>query len=446
MSKHDIYDKGNETQWAELMTCEAMRLNDALKFLNEDFPIRSLQEVLCETVGYFLNGKWEEVTIEEARKVLLNKIGSDFEQKINSWLPINNEDNIKKQVVSIKIESLMQIAFALNMTLDDVDVLLRRCWLDSLYLRDVRDIIYKCGLKCRFSYNEVEKLIEEFSYLNKPNPFPDAEDEHDGDNLTNILSDDFDKRNITTPDDLRSYIKENDKLLGSYRRRVHKKLIELYTQIKTGIEDEFYASDIVERDAEEWFEHDDYDDSSDVDKEEMKIGVKQIIAQDDILKMLGSGIHELKDKINNKGIGDGLSAIIRKHIIDNIPGRSEWSGIINQRVDKKSGSIRGVDRKLLVLIWLSSYDGSLDGDPDAGVDGGFLGFAARAGITPEQALENHIITLNDTILIEYGFPPLDPRHPFDWVIMNTLYLAHILHKGEDNTDIPIRMENLFKQL
>jgi len=153
----------------------------------------------------------------------------------------------------------------------------------------------------------------------------------------------------------------------------------------------------------------------------------------------------LKVKIKSTGLGDGLLAIIRKLVVENIPGHAEWSGIINQRKDKATGAIRGVDRKLLILIWLSSYDGSLDGDPDADEDEGFLGFAGYPDTTPEKAFENHIKAL-DGILFDYGFPLLDPRHPFDWVIMNTLHYAHILCKGEDSTEIPIRLEELFKQL
>jgi hypothetical protein len=431
--------KGNETQWAMMMTGKAMDSKDALKFLSEEFPIRSLEEVLCETVGYYKCGKWIEVPPSEARTVLIDTMGRDFEQKINGWLPPNDESRNKKKVERITIESAMQIAFALGINLEEVEELLRRCWLDSLYLRNVRDIIYKCGLDNRFSFNDVEILINDFSYLDKPNPNPEYNEDIQEDSITRVIIRGLENSSITCPDDLRAFIRKNEKLFGSYRMRAYSKMMELYSQIKSSIEDEYIGTDIAESDAEEWLA-----DDNEYEIDETMVGVRSVISQEDLLKMLSSGISELKTKIKSTGLGNGLSAVIRKHVVENIPGRAEWSGTINQRADKDTGAIRGVDRKLLILIWLSSYDGSLDGDPDAD-DEGFLGFAGNPDTTPEQAFDNHVEALNG-ILSEYGFPVLDPRHPFDWVILNTLHYAHILRKGEDNTDIPMRMENLFKQL
>jgi len=433
------YNAGNETQWAMMMTGKAMDETEALSFLSEDFPVRSLEEVLREAVGYSKCGEWIEVTPEEARAVLIEKMGRQLEQKINSWLPPTEEGRNKKRVGNIKIDSAMQIAFALKFDLSEAEELLRRCWLDSLYLRDVRDIIYKCGLDCGFSYNIIEDLINEFSYLNKPNPNPELDDDYEDDSLTRVVVMDLEESGINSPDDLRMFIKKNEKLFGSYRRRVYLKLMELYSQIKDSIEDWSSAADIAERDAKDGL----LAEGSEI--EDSNSGVRKTIAQDDLLKMFSTGISDLKVKIKSSGPGSGLSAVIRKLVVENIPGHAEWSGIINQRADKDTGAIRGVDRKLLILIWLSSYDGSLDGDPYADEDEGFMGFAGQTDTNPEQAFANHIEALNG-ILYEYGYPFLDPRHPFDWVVMNTLHYAHILRKGEDSTDIPIRMENLFKQL
>jgi hypothetical protein len=133
MVEHSNNYSGNETQWAMMMTGKAMDSKEALKFLSEEFPIRSLEEVLCEAVGYYKSGKWIEVTPKEARAVLLDKMGSDYEQKINGWLPPNDESRTKKRVERITIESAMQIAFALRFNLEESEELLRRCWLDSLY-------------------------------------------------------------------------------------------------------------------------------------------------------------------------------------------------------------------------------------------------------------------------------------------------------------------------
>ena len=168
-----------------------------------------------------------------------------------------------------------------------------------------------------------------------------------------------------------------------------------------------------------------------------------------MLNLFSFGLSELKE-IWRKMSTLGLRASIRNYIIKNIPARQDLSDIINQRVYGNDEKIRGIDRKLLILIWLSSDDGNTDTFTNS------LNILSDKKnnntlinnycIKPEDALENHIITLNDTILLEYGFPPLDARNPFDWIIMNTLYYAHILLGGEDGTETLVRMENLFRRL
>jgi len=429
MSVNETHKQNTETRWAELMSRQAMKMDDALKYLNEDFPIRSLSEMLCEAVGYYKHGKWIEVPTDEAKSVLLDTMGYEYEQKINSWLPQNQIDSKAKYVERIKTDSAMQVAFALGMTLENAEIFLRRCWLDALYLRNVKDVIYKCGLKCGFSYSTVLDLINEFKDFDISNPDPVTDEDGLYDDLTDYLSNGFEDGSITSPDDLRLYIRNHGRFFGSYRRRVYNKFIELYNQVKSDIDAEADLANELDIIAEA--RHEDLIRDENVDP---RIGVRRTISQGDLLKLFSSGIIDLKENVKSQGIGAGLAAIVRKRIIENIPDRAEWSGIINKIADKKTGAIRSIDRKLFILIWLSSDDGNTDM------------FVGKPYVTPEVALENHIMTLNDTILIEYGFPPLDPRHPFDWVIMNTLYLAHVLHKGEDNTDIPIRMENLFRQL
>jgi len=453
MDENSKNEVGVETRWAGFMSTEAMEIEDALKFLNEDFPIRSLGETLREAVGFYKHGKWVEVPTDEARSVLLETMGKGFSSKINSWLPAedtssscinadssgiyadnndNQADGNGNQVEKITKDSAMQIAFALKMTLKDAETFLQRCWLDALYLRDVKDVIYRCGLICGFSFSEANVLIDKFSWLDIPN-IPGSghgsEDDSASNGLTQLLVRELEGATISCPEDLRSFVIKHKGLFGSYRNRAYCKFMELYSKVKSGIEDQSSIADELDRYAEK--KH------AELIRENIEapiIGVRKSISQADLLKLFSTGISELKIRVRNEGIGEGLAGTIRSNIIKNIPGISEWSGIIKKTADRTTGAVRELDRKLLILVWLSSDDGNTDE------------FTNKPGISPETALENHIKEINDTILLEYGFPPLDPRHPFDWAIMNTLYLAHVINKGNDGTDIPIRLENMFRQL
>jgi len=61
-----------------MMTGKAMDSEEALKFLSEDFPIRSLEEILCETVGYYRCGKWVEVTPTARRNGCKTTVPASF--------------------------------------------------------------------------------------------------------------------------------------------------------------------------------------------------------------------------------------------------------------------------------------------------------------------------------------------------------------------------------
>ncbi|MCL2426495.1 MAG: hypothetical protein FWD05_09180 [Oscillospiraceae bacterium] len=431
MMSRSSNQKGNETRWAELMMSEAMDMEEAVNFLKEEFPIRTLAEVLCEAVGYYLYNKRIEVTPDDARHVLLEKLEEDEDtrkkSKINSWLPLSLVDNDKKQVKSISKESAMQIAFSLKMTLEDAESFLRRCWLDSLYLRDIQDVIYRCGLKCGFNYKEVIDLINEFSYLDLPNADPEIDEDSSNDSLTKVISEKLEKGTIITTNDLRVFIKENEKLFGSYRRRTYDKFIRLYNEIEEYINEASSTAEDTDRVAQK-----NHNELIQEIIEKPVYGVRELISQKDMLANISLGINELKKTWKDNPV-KGLNNIIRNLIAERIPALSSFSSIIKKAPDKTGKPIE-IDRKLFMLTWLLCEDGNLEG---------FLG---TSNTKPDTALKNHLETLNDTILLEYGFPPLDARHPFDWAVMNTLYYAHILCKNEDYTEVVCRLEDLFRRL
>jgi len=66
----------------------------------------------------------------------------------------------------------------------------------------------------------------------------------------------------------------------------------------------------------------------------------------------------------------------------------------------------------------------------------------------EEAYQEHVERINDGILKEYGMPILDPRSPFDWIVLNSLRCAYFLgaDKDGDIDDTIIRMKNLIENL
>jgi hypothetical protein len=158
-----------------------------------------------------------------------------------------------------------------------------------------------------------------------------------------------------------------------------------------------------------------------------QIGVRTSLSMEETLKLIGMGIYEMKQK--------GLNTIIRRSIARNIPARTDMSAIYNKR--EINGVIRQVDRKLLILAWLSSDDGDADL---------YAEIADAAEDAAEQALSLHFRAINDSLLKEYGMPTLDSRHPFDWVVMNALFCAHLSIKGNQYENVVERMEKLLNRI
>ena len=114
------YRQGGATDNAVKGISNAMKLEDALKFMKENFKIRTIDEIICEAVGKLLHNKMIEVPHEEARLILKQKLEpgltkrevNTIEENIRLWLEPQNNRSIDKK-------SAIHIAFALQMTLED---------------------------------------------------------------------------------------------------------------------------------------------------------------------------------------------------------------------------------------------------------------------------------------------------------------------------------------
>jgi len=109
------------------------------------------------------------------------------------------------------------------------------------------------------------------------------------------------------------------------------------------------------------------------------------------------------------------------------------SEIVNKKKNNKNKHITQVKRKHLILMWLLLYGGR----PDFGDYG-----------EPQDVFEECITTLNFNILEPCGLSTLDPRNPFDWLVINALYYCHFANNDND-TDaverIQVLMDILFQE-
>jgi hypothetical protein len=136
---------------------------------------------------------------------------------------------------------------------------------------------------------------------------------------------------------------------------------------------------------------------------------------------------------------------IRKAIFEYMPNRSTISEVINKTVNK-DGGIRQVNRKYLILIWLQ-----LNSEADVDI-------AGLEALPDEEKRDEYlrrikdcffeqVQRLNNRVLRPCLMPLMDARNPFDWIVMNCMYIGCCnYNSGIDKDDGDFAEERLQKML
>ena len=146
------------TQAAIINAYNSYDLDEALKYIRMNYPIRT--------------------TAEELRKMIERKAGEnntsvpDLEKDLSKAVGLNNFKNWKNGT-PISRESAIKIAFALHMDYEEADLFLTQsCWHEGFYLRDYKDIIYRYCLCHDLGYEKAISMIKKHTALDEANPVP----------------------------------------------------------------------------------------------------------------------------------------------------------------------------------------------------------------------------------------------------------------------------------
>ena len=179
--------------------------------------------------------------------------------------------------------------------------------------------------------------------------------------------------------------------------------------------------------------------------------LEQSIMSEKELKSITDGIDQLfgkkkyaRDTISGKKLyeaivmsipyirkNEKLSEPIRKKITEKVPARREAISEILNSV--RNGVKQKVDRKILILVYLLAFN-----DP----------IKIENKEKAEAAYYNAVKIINLKLLEPCGMPFLDHRHPFDWIVFNSLYCAYFsdVEKEEVLLDAIERIGKVLKYL
>ena len=260
----------------------------------------------------------------------------------------------------ISKEGAIQLAFALGLSLKEAGDLTVRLCEEGLHWRDPEELVYLFGLKNGLTYEAATALLRE---LREAGAF-DAENGEAG--LTADVE--YDVSFLSDSEAFKAYLISHRGELG----KLHNTAYSVFTEL---------MELLMNPDSEEH-----------VNRE--NVSVRDIVSENLFADLIPRFQRAGKD--SEKAQETVLSAL-QKSIRDNWPDETTLSKMINRKTD--------VTRKVLILLFLATDGGT-----------SVYGDWSDAEQSKAEIFEARYERLK-IMLIDCGFAPLDPRSPFDWMVL-----------------------------
>lgn len=309
----------------------------------------------------------ERITLREFHTVLQNVYPhDDLQSRLTTAFQMDspniNPDSVSRKIRNwlsgqsqpTKREDIFRIAFALELSEGQTNLLLGLCTDYGIHYRNGRDVVYAWFLRTGREYAQARDFFQTLPPVPRPDLAPDNPPSH----LTRSMQNEF--LRIHTLDELRACYQNNLRNFGYLHLRA-------YTYFRRYLDQLIHPSPT-------WGHVDEPDYSMEA---VMKIYLSLCVPS-----------------------GKDLSqySLVQKLIKRNWPNTTSLKNIYNRKED--------VPRKLLLLLYVIT-ENLLDEDYTAQ----YQEYDSR-----EARLEDHWWTLN-AILTDCGMPLIDPRNATDWLVL-----------------------------
>ncbi len=270
-------------------------------------------------------------------------------RKIRNWLSGRHAPSSR--------EDIFLIAYALELSEQQLDRLLCLCTDTGIQYRDGRDAVFAWFLRMARSYDEAAAFYASLP----PAPGMEAAEDPGASRVTHEIYNDL--MHIRTEEELRTFYLRNLDRFGSLHLRAYYYF-------------ELYLRQLI-RPAPPW-----------ADEEERDWSVETVV--DTYLSL-----HMPRGRVRQ-----GYS-LVQRLIRQNWPNATSLKNI---RLHKED-----VPRKLLLLLYVATENVGVEDSP-------FYDDAGEEDLTVEERVEDHWWTLN-ALLTDCGMAPLDPRNATDWLFL-----------------------------
>lgn len=341
-----------------MATNKNMGISEAADMLRQCADFRTLSQKLSA----FAKGR-------DIKKILINGLSENhpdaksdtISRKVRNWLN-DCQNTLHKQ-------DAIELCFILDLTLEESDTFVAMISDEALHWRNPDEIPYIFALSKGMSYTEAVELHNKIS-----NEIPlDSSASQEG--FTDVVRTEIKK--INTKAELISYVINTKNQLGNF----HNTAFEMFNSMM----------DVLENPYTELTDDDDYFPES----ENYTVGkiVQAYMHREDI--------PEVDDKKN-------LYSALQRNILQNWPNETVLSRMKNRRSD--------ITRKVLILLFLATYDSDNYIVMDEENEDEYLYPEYGYEKSRDVIFKEFYFNMN-TMLESCGFKTLDPRSPFDWIVI-----------------------------
>lgn len=391
----------------DMAVSDILTIQDAVQYLEKEAKIRSL----CEKLEKFSHG-------QDLRKVLVQGLLENdpkrkkdaVERRVRGWLSDNGK------VSSIKKQDAIEVCFILNLSIEEADQFVTMISEESLHYRNPDEIVYIFALRHGMSYLEAVELNEEMKgILSKAKESKTPSE----DSFTPLIRKEVSA--LRDKKELAEYLEHAAERLGRFHNNAYKEFIARMeilgdARLESCLEDEIEEKHFTIRDI-----------------------LREYLFEKNILYAKERERESRKKEKNFTEEEKFVFTKVRENVSSNWPDETTLSKMKSRKTD--------VTRKVLILLFLAT---------DKGVDWNNEEWGMRTNekgeydidsyvyedldheLTKEEAFEELYSRLNDMLSL-CGFMPLDPRSPFDWLIIYCICV-------EDMFDVDLRMRGIFREM
>lgn len=337
---------------------ENFSVENAVAMLRECTMFRTLSQKL----NAFSKGR-------DIKSVLINGLCRNHPEMKPDTVSRNVRNWLNDRQNKIHKADAIELCFILGLNIDESNSLVAMISEEALHWRHPDEIPYIFALLNNYDYGKAAELHKRIKESISPEQAPT-----DDEIFTDIVRGEIMK--IKSEDELVNYVVNNYGKFNSLHNTAYNLFCEMMAILETPA---------------------DTDDTSDgYLPESEKYSVGRIVQA----YMHREDIPEISDK-KKKSVFTAL----QHNVAQNWPSESAISRIVNRHTD--------VTRKTLILLFLATYDA---GDTSAEDEDAYLDWDPDYEKNRDEIFEEFYTNMNN-MLEKCGFARLDPRSPFDWIII-----------------------------